>query len=114
MQLSRPPRSLLLGSREPLALALGRDRLSRRDCGRHARSERFQEALVLCGEPRAAGETIDSDEHPQGLSAEHQRHDQTVLGVESKPAETVVVESSSGELVREVLRDAGTQRGLRD
>ena len=80
MQLSRPPRSLLLGRRESLAPLLGSDRLSRRDRGRGARGERLQQPFVWPAKPCPAGRLVPSDKHTQGLSVEHQRHDQTVLG----------------------------------
>ena len=45
---------------------------------------------------------------------EHQRHDQTILRVEPKPAETMVIESSPVQLVPGALCRAGAQRGLRN
>ena len=113
VQLSRPPRSFLLGGGEPLAMLFCRGRLSCRDCRRGARSERFQEPLVLSGEVRPAGETVQSDKYTQGLSAEDERHDQTIFGVKPDRAQSVVAEAGLVEPIAQALRAARAQRSVR-
>src|ERR1019366_9002529 len=108
VQLARPPAAFRLGCGQGVAPALVGGRLRGRDGRGGARRKRFQEPLVLGGEP-AAIDSVHRDQGAVGPTAKDQGDDQTVAGLKAELAEPMLLEAGPVELVGQALWLTGPQ-----